>query len=30
MGAQPCPGITRKQMKLIIQDWIDKEIAGLK
>jgi hypothetical protein len=24
------PGITKKQMKLIIQDWIDKEIAGLR
>ncbi len=23
-------GITRNQMKLIIQDWIDKEIAGLR
>lgn len=23
-------GMTRKQMKLVIQDWIDKEIAGLR
>ncbi|MFA5221909.1 MAG: hypothetical protein WC391_06465 [Methanoregula sp.] len=24
-----CPGMTRKQMKLIIQDWIDQEIREL-
>jgi hypothetical protein len=24
------PGITRKQMKLVIQDWIDKEIAEIR
>lgn len=24
-----CPGMTRKQMKLIIQDWIDQEIKEL-
>jgi hypothetical protein len=23
-------GLTKKQMKLIIQDWIDKEIADIK
>jgi hypothetical protein len=25
-----CPGMTRKQMKLIIQDWIDQEIRELR
>ncbi len=24
------PGTTKKQMKLIIQDWIDKEISGIR
>lgn len=25
-----CPGMTRQEMKLLVQDWIDEEIAGRK